>query len=65
MGNQNRFDRLEEKLDKVQDLLQQVTVDHATRIAKLEATQKGFVTIFTTLFTALVAYVASMFHLRS
>jgi hypothetical protein len=61
----NRLDRIEEKLDRMQESIQKVTIEHSSKLAKVETTQRGFIAIFSTLLAALVAYIGSVFHIRS
>lgn len=57
-----RFDRIDEKLDELLKSQHQVTVEHSSRITRLETSQRGFISIVSALFTALVSYVVAFVH---
>lgn len=61
----DRLDRIEEKLDKLNESVVTITIDHATKIAKLETTQKGFFTIFSAVLTGIIGFLVKYFNLRS
>ena len=60
-----RFDRIDDKLDRLTEQLQTLTVAHEHRLSKLETVQKGVVALSTALMTAVVAGLAKLMHLPS
>ena len=44
----NRFDRLDEKLDRIEEFLSDYRVNSEKRLTKIELIQKGFITILGT-----------------
>ena len=53
------FDRVHDKLDKIDDKLG----NHIDRIARLEATQKGAISVITAIFTAIGAALLKLFNI--
>lgn len=50
----HRLDRIEEKLDKLQESLVQISVKHEARLTTLEVRQKGIITIGGAFMVALI-----------
>jgi hypothetical protein len=61
MDMDHRFDKIEEKLDTIRSELHKVAVDHSERLIKLETTQKGFISVLTLLFTAVLGVIVNLF----
>ena len=58
-----RFDRIDDKLDRLAEQLQVLTVAHESRLSKLETVQKGVIAVGTALLTAVVTGFAKLLHL--
>lgn len=54
------LDRIHEKLDKIIDSVG----DHRERIARIETTQKGFISIFAVLWTALAGFILNKLGIK-
>jgi hypothetical protein len=57
---EQQLDKIEQKVDKILDRVG----DHRERIAKIETTQRGFIAVITTIFTAFTAYLFSVLHVE-
>ncbi len=60
---ENRFDKIDQKLDIIDARLHALTSDHQQRITKLETTQKGIVTLCLAIITSAFAALAKALHL--
>ncbi len=54
-----KLDRIEEKLDKLNEAVHNMHVEHTTRIANVETVQKGFISTVVIVLTALITSVFS------
>jgi hypothetical protein len=58
----DRFDKIDDKLNKIEGFLADYRVESEKRLSKLETAQKGFVTVFTIILTAVVTAVINIFN---
>ena len=61
--DKENINNLHKDVKDIKDSLHRFEVSHTSRLTKLETTQKGFITIYTALFTAVVAYIANKFNI--
>jgi len=59
---EKRLDRMERKIDDIYSEVHKSNVSDATRLAKLETTQRGFITIFTAILTAITGFLIKQFY---
>ncbi len=57
-----RFDKVEKKLDKILDAINKHRLDSENRLTSLEVSQKGFITIFTAALAGVIAYLVNLFN---
>jgi hypothetical protein len=55
------LERLEKKIDDLNEHVRLHTLETVQRVTKLEANQKGFISFFTILITSLGAFITSLF----
>ncbi len=60
---ENRFDRIDEKLDSLQKSLNAIQNDTTGRLVKLETTQKGVIALCLAVITAGLGSLAKLLHI--
>ncbi len=60
--SEKRFDKIDTTLGQIRTELHKLAVRDETRLTRLETTQKGFVTIFTLVLTALTGFIIKHFN---
>jgi tetrahydromethanopterin S-methyltransferase subunit G len=60
---EQRFDRIDDKLDSIEEKLSNLAMEHQQRITKLETTQKGVIALCMALLTTALAALAKALHL--
>jgi len=56
---EHRFDKLEEKLDALENKVHEAVVIHRERIVKLETNQRGFFTGMAGIWALFIAYIGA------
>lgn len=60
---EQRFDRLEDKLDALTQEIRHIALSHENRVTKLETTQKGVIALCVAVLTAGLTALAKALHL--
>ncbi len=60
---QDRFDRIDEKLDSIQEKLNNLAFSHHEKIVRLETQQKGIIALCVAVITAALGTLAKALHL--
>lgn len=58
---EHRFDKIDEKIDKLEDLVQEAILVHRERIVKLETNQRGFISGIAGIWALFIAYLGVKF----
>ena len=58
----DNLEKIEEKLDKILEAMTEIRVESEARLSKLETAQKGFITVFSAILTAIMTAIINLFN---